>query len=212
MISVTSCKGVHFSTGGSNIQFFERKRNRFVQCHALPSDKSSLELGSAQLSTGSRKRRLDDLALRLAVPQRRGTIYPVGRRIHLPNSPYREFLALWRQSLGNWPSAQDNYRRHLVDEYGSAMTVSPVTQQTSSEDSALLRYGFVIACLIAAWLIEALLRLQPAAILHSPVIMTGGFYSLQAVYQDVPRMTDAFRTGLRSTASGVHSRSALYGT
>lgn len=137
MISVTSCKGVHFSTGGSNIQFFERKRNRFVQCHALPSDKSSLE---------------------------------------------------------------------------SAMTVSPVTQQTSSEDSALLRYGFVIACLIAAWLIEALLRLQPAAILHSPVIMTGGFYSLQAVYQDVPRMTDAFRTGLRSTASGAHSRSALYGT
>ena len=29
----------------------------------------------------------------------------------------------------------------------------------------------------------------------SPVIMTGGFYSLQAVYQDVPAMTDAFRTG-----------------
>ena len=29
----------------------------------------------------------------------------------------------------------------------------------------------------------------------SPVIMTGGFYSLQAVYQDVPRMTEAFQTG-----------------
>ncbi len=29
----------------------------------------------------------------------------------------------------------------------------------------------------------------------SPVIMTGGFYSLQAIYQDVPNMTEAFRTG-----------------
>ena len=29
----------------------------------------------------------------------------------------------------------------------------------------------------------------------SPVIMTGGFYSLQAIYQDVPKMTEAFRTG-----------------
>lgn len=29
----------------------------------------------------------------------------------------------------------------------------------------------------------------------SPALMTGGFYGLQAVYNDVPRMTDAFRTG-----------------
>ncbi len=29
----------------------------------------------------------------------------------------------------------------------------------------------------------------------SPVIMTGGFYTLQSVYADVPRMTEAFRTG-----------------
>ncbi|MEZ4735085.1 MAG: enoyl-CoA hydratase/isomerase family protein [Caldilineaceae bacterium] len=29
----------------------------------------------------------------------------------------------------------------------------------------------------------------------SPVIMTGGFYSLQAVYESVPRLTEAFRTG-----------------
>jgi 2-polyprenyl-3-methyl-5-hydroxy-6-metoxy-1,4-benzoquinol methylase len=30
---------------------------------------------------------------------------------------------------------------------------------------------------------------------NSPVIMTGGFYSLQAVYESVPSMTKAFRTG-----------------
>ena len=29
----------------------------------------------------------------------------------------------------------------------------------------------------------------------SPVIMTGGFYSLQAIYESVPRMAEAFRTG-----------------
>jgi len=29
----------------------------------------------------------------------------------------------------------------------------------------------------------------------SPVIMTGGFYTLQSVYADVPRMAEAFRTG-----------------
>lgn len=29
----------------------------------------------------------------------------------------------------------------------------------------------------------------------SPVLMTGGFYTLQSVYADVPRMADAFRTG-----------------
>src|SRR5918997_869006 len=29
----------------------------------------------------------------------------------------------------------------------------------------------------------------------SPVIMTGGFYSLQAIYEAVPRMAEAFRTG-----------------
>ncbi|HMN30759.1 MAG TPA: methyltransferase domain-containing protein [Caldilineaceae bacterium] len=29
----------------------------------------------------------------------------------------------------------------------------------------------------------------------SPVIMTGGFYTLQSVYADVPRVTEAFRTG-----------------
>lgn len=30
---------------------------------------------------------------------------------------------------------------------------------------------------------------------NSPVLMTGGFYSLQAAYESVPRMTEAFRTG-----------------
>lgn len=29
----------------------------------------------------------------------------------------------------------------------------------------------------------------------SPVLLTGGFYMLQSVYNDVPRMTEAFRTG-----------------
>ena len=29
----------------------------------------------------------------------------------------------------------------------------------------------------------------------SPVILTGGFYILQAIYESVPRMAEAFRTG-----------------
>lgn len=90
--------------------------------------------------------------------------------VPLPDSPYREFLALGRQSLGNWPNAENSYNQHLADEYGPAVAASSTRKQTSGEDSAFLRYGFVIACLIAAWLVEILLRLQPAAILHATAI------------------------------------------
>ncbi len=90
--------------------------------------------------------------------------------VPLPDSPFREFLALGRQSLGSWPSVENSYSQHLADEYGSAVAASSTRKQTLGEDSAVLRYGFVIACLIVAWLTEILLRLQPAAILHATAI------------------------------------------
>jgi 2-polyprenyl-3-methyl-5-hydroxy-6-metoxy-1,4-benzoquinol methylase len=46
---------------------------------------------------------------------------------------------------------------------------------------------------------------------ESPVIMTGGFYSLQAIYQDVPRMTEAFRTG-QGVGWGEHCNCLFCGT
>ncbi|RIK30846.1 MAG: SAM-dependent methyltransferase [Chloroflexi bacterium] len=46
---------------------------------------------------------------------------------------------------------------------------------------------------------------------NSPVIMTGGFYSLQAVYEDVPRMTEAFRTG-QGLGWGDHCNCLFCGT
>ncbi len=45
----------------------------------------------------------------------------------------------------------------------------------------------------------------------SPVIMTGGFYSLQAIYQDVPAMTEAFRTG-KGMGWGEHCNCLFCGT
>ncbi len=45
----------------------------------------------------------------------------------------------------------------------------------------------------------------------SPVIMTGGFYSLQAIYQDVPAMTEAFRTG-KGMGWGDHCNCLFCGT
>jgi hypothetical protein len=41
--------------------------------------------------------------------------------------------------------------------------------------------------------------------------MTGGFYSLQAVYQAVPRMTEAFRTG-QGMSWGDHCNCLFCGT
>jgi len=46
---------------------------------------------------------------------------------------------------------------------------------------------------------------------NSPVILTGGFYSLQAVYQDVPRLTEAFRTGA-GIGWGEHCNCLFCGT
>ncbi|MCL4860051.1 MAG: class I SAM-dependent methyltransferase [Caldilineaceae bacterium] len=45
----------------------------------------------------------------------------------------------------------------------------------------------------------------------SPVIMTGGFYSLQAVYESVPHMTEAFRTG-QGLGWGDHCNCLFCGT
>jgi len=45
----------------------------------------------------------------------------------------------------------------------------------------------------------------------SPVLMSGGFYSLQAIYQDVPRMTEAFRTGA-GMGWGAHCNCLFWGT
>jgi hypothetical protein len=45
----------------------------------------------------------------------------------------------------------------------------------------------------------------------SPVIMTGGFYSLQAAYESVPHMTEAFRTG-QGLGWGDHCNCLFCGT
>ena len=45
----------------------------------------------------------------------------------------------------------------------------------------------------------------------SPVIMTGGFYSLQAIYESVPRMAEAFRTG-KGLGWGEHCNCLFCGT
>jgi ubiquinone/menaquinone biosynthesis C-methylase UbiE len=45
----------------------------------------------------------------------------------------------------------------------------------------------------------------------SPAIMTGGFYSLQAVYESVPHMTEAFRTG-QGLGWGEHCNCLFCGT
>ena len=45
----------------------------------------------------------------------------------------------------------------------------------------------------------------------SPVIMSGGFYSLQAVYELVPRMAEAFRTG-KGLGWGEHCNCLFCGT
>lgn len=47
--------------------------------------------------------------------------------------------------------------------------------------------------------------------LDSPVIMTGGFYSLQAAYEGVPRMVEAFRTG-QGVGWGDHCNCLFCGT
>ncbi len=49
------------------------------------------------------------------------------------------------------------------------------------------------------------------AIHDSPVIMTGGFYSLQAIFQDVPAVTEAFRTG-KGMGWGEHCNCLFCGT
>jgi 2-polyprenyl-3-methyl-5-hydroxy-6-metoxy-1,4-benzoquinol methylase len=45
----------------------------------------------------------------------------------------------------------------------------------------------------------------------SPVILTGGFYSLQAIYESVPRMAEAFRTG-KGLGWGEHCNCLFCGT
>jgi len=45
----------------------------------------------------------------------------------------------------------------------------------------------------------------------SPVIMSGGFYSLQAIYESVPRMAEAFRTG-KGLGWGDHCNCLFCGT
>ncbi len=45
----------------------------------------------------------------------------------------------------------------------------------------------------------------------SPVILTGGFYSLQAIYESVPRMAEAFRTG-KGLGWGEHCNCLFSGT
>lgn len=45
----------------------------------------------------------------------------------------------------------------------------------------------------------------------SPVIMTGGFYSLQAIYESVPRMAEAFRSG-KGLGWGEHCNCLFCGT
>jgi 2-polyprenyl-3-methyl-5-hydroxy-6-metoxy-1,4-benzoquinol methylase len=45
----------------------------------------------------------------------------------------------------------------------------------------------------------------------SPVMLTGGFYSLQAIYESVPRMAEAFRTG-NGLAWGEHCNCLFCGT
>jgi 2-polyprenyl-3-methyl-5-hydroxy-6-metoxy-1,4-benzoquinol methylase len=46
---------------------------------------------------------------------------------------------------------------------------------------------------------------------NSPVILTGGFYSLQAIYESVPRMAEAFRTG-KGLGWGDHCNCLFCGT
>lgn len=45
----------------------------------------------------------------------------------------------------------------------------------------------------------------------SPVILTGGFYSLQAIYESVPRMAEAFRSG-KGLGWGEHCNCLFCGT
>ena len=85
---------------------------------------------------------------------------------------------------------------------GGAMTSAQLAQQTGTAERYIREWlstqaasGYIEFDKVAKTFHLTPEQVMVFADVNSPALLTGGFYMLQSIYQDVPAMTEAFKTG-----------------
>ena len=99
--------------------------------------------------------------------------------ISAPNAPFTEFVPLWRQTLGRWHARGEDYNQQMGVAYNLPELEVAVPPEAHWAKAVAVRIGFVVACLFIFGLTEALLRMQPIAILQAAAMghsLRSGFW------------------------------------